>query len=267
MNLSLTASHICYDVYNEHLKLKWIFHKKKRLHNKKKFECNDCWICNSSEPIYVKSSISDAELYIFVLENKYLTIAFVGTDSFKDVYLDMESHCTKINEFGNNGNNDCCPCIHSGFLKQYQSVIIQINVVISKILSNNKHIKHVLVTGHSLGGALASIFATLQNDILKSKYGIEEIITITFGSPRVGNKSFAQIAENKIDVIQRFVYKHDPVPTMLNAPRFWHIGNETRLGENKIWKHFSGFILFDIFFVKDHEIENYKDELLLLSQI
>ena len=46
-------------------------------------------------------------------------------------------------------------------------------------------VKSIIVTGHSLGGAIA----TLAGLDLKRKYGYK-VTLINFGSPRVGNEAF-----------------------------------------------------------------------------
>ena len=67
----------------------------------------------------------------------------------------------------------------------------------------------VRVTGHSLGGALATIAAMDIHDNL----GIENVHTITFASPRVGNHDFAQQWNDRLaESSMRFVHENDIVP-------------------------------------------------------
>jgi len=83
---------------------------------------------------------------------------------------------------------------------------------LSGLLKKHKNAK-ILVTGHSLGGALAIIFPTLlsmhdQNDILDSVYGV-----VTYGQPRVGDDIFGSYVEILMRLnYHRMVYRYDIVP-------------------------------------------------------
>jgi hypothetical protein len=52
---------------------------------------------------------------------------------------------------------------------------------------------HVYITGHSLGGALATLFAVELSSKLAKSGGQTQITMYNFGSPRVGNKQFADM--------------------------------------------------------------------------
>ncbi|KAI8834518.1 Alpha/Beta hydrolase protein [Chytridium lagenaria] len=59
---------------------------------------------------------------------------------------------------------------------------------------------NVIFTGHSLGGALATLSAALALDALSNEgigYGAGNIGIVTFGSPRVGTESFAEWFSNQ----------------------------------------------------------------------
>ncbi len=94
----------------------------------------------------------------------------------------------------------------------------------------------VRVTGHSLGGSIATIFAL---KLAMMGYNVE---LVTFGSPRVGNEFFSEITDKALDGrIARFVNPGDFIPTV---PFPWmgykHVGGDkgydiqTELGLLKI---------------------------------
>ena len=66
------------------------------------------------------------------------------------------------------------------------------------------------VTGHSLGGAMASLAATTI-----SKLGYmspDKIKLITFGEPRVGDADYASAVDTLIPYVYRIIHAHDIVP-------------------------------------------------------
>lgn len=105
-----------------------------------------------------------------------------------------------------------------GFPKDFKSTndkpiaYYTLRETLKSLLATHKNAK-ILVTGHSLGGALAAIFPALlsyhdQGDILKAMYGV-----MTYGQPRVGDAIFKTYVEALLRVkYQRMVYRFDIVP-------------------------------------------------------
>ncbi|RVW38708.1 hypothetical protein CK203_077483 [Vitis vinifera] len=58
---------------------------------------------------------------------------------------------------------------------------------------------HVYVTGHSLGGALATLLALELSSSQLAKRGVISVTMYNFGSPRVGNKRFAEVYNEVIE--------------------------------------------------------------------
>ncbi|CAB3397979.1 unnamed protein product [Caenorhabditis bovis] len=70
----------------------------------------------------------------------------------------------------------------------------------------------VWVTGHSLGGSLASMTAL---HLVKSKaVDSKSIRLVTFGEPRTGNIAYAKEVERYVPFRYRVVKRNDPVPNM-----------------------------------------------------
>lgn len=133
--------------------------------------------------------------------------------------------------------------MHQGFTSAYLSVREQIHSYLRSHAASS-----LTVTGHSLGGALATLCAV---DI---QYNFSNLVTIdvyTFGSPRVGNNGFRDSFNRRVPKSYRFVYGMDIVPAI---PRPWqgyrHVDTEFRLGSR-----FSLNFLSQRF--RDHQISNY----------
>jgi len=131
-----------------------------------------------------------------LLENDaYIFLGFRGTEatSIKDIKADTNAVQIACETGGN---------IHSGFNTAFNQLSVEIQTVLDKSEFTSKPL---FITGHSLGGALATV-ATKK---LIHKGGIAACYT--FGSPRVGD------AEWTMDIktpIYRIVNAADPV-TML----------------------------------------------------
>jgi len=132
--------------------------------------------------------------------------------------------------------------MHRGFAAAYISVREEIHNYLK-----NHAAKSVIVTGHSLGGALATLCAV---DI-QYNFSNVAINIYTFGAPRVGNDGFRESFNRRVPNSYRFVYGMDMVSAL---PRPWqgyhHVDTEYGLGPR-----------FNLNFLsrrfKDHELANY----------
>jgi predicted lipase len=96
----------------------------------------------------------------------------------------------------------CQGTIHSGFLAQYTSLH-------SRILDflRTNEVTRVMLCGHSLGGALATVAcALLPLDISRD--------LVTFGVPKAGNKKFCEYTLGTCDTCYRVVVDRDVVPAL-----------------------------------------------------
>ncbi|KAK9708654.1 hypothetical protein K7432_009515 [Basidiobolus ranarum] len=123
--------------------------------------------------------------------------------------------------------------VHGGFLKAFNSVSEDVISGLKQVvdqLPNNPDDYQLLVTGHSLGGAVAVLGAMeIKNHLLNPKsprcitppaktINPAKILLHTYGQPRVGNEKFAKLAYKTIsnstvsDNMIRVTSKSDPVP-------------------------------------------------------
>ncbi len=105
--------------------------------------------------------------------------------------------------------------VHRGFLRALHKVWGELERCLDSFEED------VYYTGHSLGGALAMLAASLR----------PPVATYAFGAPRVGDEAFAStLAEN----VYRVVNGRDIVPTLppsLKAHGFMHGGELFRIGD------------------------------------
>lgn len=97
--------------------------------------------------------------------------------------------------------------VHHGFHDAYLDLRVKIRAALK-----NQSGKHLFITGHSLGGAMAQLAAW---DIAANRYGgFKSITIITSGAPRVGNAAFAQRFVSAVPDNLRIIVHQDPVPTV-----------------------------------------------------
>jgi hypothetical protein len=166
-----------------------------------------------------------------VVENtKSIIIAFKGTEGFQDVLTDLKFSLRRLkydNDFS------CDAKIHKGFGQSYNDVVYKIRDQV-KNLKETEDLDNIIVTGHSLGGALAFLCSA---DMLHSGlYESHKIKCVTFGSPRVGNSHFAEEFISMIPDTHRFVQGHDIIPSIpLYQMDFQHCGNLYHVGSTHIY--------------------------------
>ncbi|CAI7808021.1 unnamed protein product, partial [Closterium sp. NIES-53] len=102
--------------------------------------------------------------------------------------------------------------VHDGFLDGYKSVKPRLLLLLKSILASSSEKYHIMVTGHSLGGALSTLFTydLAQSDI-KKQHGFN-LSLYNFGSPRVGNHAFAARFNQLVGDSWRIANDHDIVP-------------------------------------------------------
>ena len=112
--------------------------------------------------------------------------------------------------------------VHSGFLESWRGARHLVLNAWSALQMSYQHYQTV-VTGHSLGGALAHLCAIE----LKTRWPDASVSLYTYGSPRVGNQVFASIVEQSPGSDNyRLTHLNDPVPRLNKAFGYAHAGPE-----------------------------------------
>ncbi|KAL6844980.1 hypothetical protein ACP4OV_025153 [Aristida adscensionis] len=106
--------------------------------------------------------------------------------------------------------------VHSGFYSAYHNTTLR-DGVISGIQNTRKVYGNIpiMVTGHSMGGAMAS-FCALD---LVVNYDLKDVNLMTFGQPRIGNAAFVSYFRRYLPNSIRVTNEHDIVP---HLPPYYH---------------------------------------------
>ena len=140
----------------------------------------------------LKSGLSVEELGgIIDFDGNNVTIAFHGTANNNNIVTDiLSSQALNLTGAG---------YVHSGFKSSADSVLLTIeNIVLAHAAKNSLDVNTLTyrTTGHSLGGALATLFGyyLVQSERLgfDGENTDNRVSTISFASPRVGDAAFAE---------------------------------------------------------------------------
>jgi hypothetical protein len=154
----------------------------------------------------------------FDSEGGDIIIAFRGSTSFGDWMTNFNGDPVP---FGDEETPDYeIGMVHKGFLEAFNSVRDLIIKYVYPLVKLGKPCR-VLVTGHSLGGALATLtMAYLMLDSFDQEdfpENISQVRTVTFGNPKVGDAKFCEFVTEKMKEnpkfsIVRLYNESDPVP-------------------------------------------------------
>lgn len=141
---------------------------------------------------------------------KELVVAFRGSREISSAIIDTSLLLSPLRGPGLPENTDAH--VHTGFLYAFRSVGDRVlNVLREQFKEFPQY--DVTVSGHSLGGAIASIAALST----RNSFPDAALRLFTFGQPRTGDQSFAELVETLIGVdnVFRGVHSFDGVPTMI----------------------------------------------------
>ncbi|KAI0630116.1 alpha/beta-hydrolase [Trametes polyzona] len=144
-------------------------------------------------------------------DTKTIVVAHQGTEPKKilsianDVeFLQVDANTTLFPKAGDDVK------LHSGFqATQGRTADIVMSTVKSGLSSTG--FKRVLVTGHSLGAAVASLDAAMLRMALPDDVQVDSVV---FGLPRVGNQAWADLFDTLIPNFIHVSNQNDPVPNV-----------------------------------------------------
>lgn len=168
---------------------------------------------------HIQGGAMDVDVRFDVLENpRELLVTFRGSESIRDWLINMFAFMVRY---------DKCK-VHAGFLASWCSIDLQVVDAIDKHMNSpDAGLKGVIVAGHSLGSAMATLCA-LDLHRVRPQYSVR---MTTFAGPKVGDRTFA----DRLSCVEPLTICHegDIVPKLpvfsLIARSLYHpcIGNIT----------------------------------------
>ena len=213
----------------------------------------------TEKPFLINKEKTDTQVAILT-DLSAVTIVFPGSNSYTDWITNFttfqsytafyrqviqgEIDAKKQKTYPYNTKNKSGSFMHSGFAKSYLSVRDDIH----KYIRNN-HTSNVTVTGHSLGGALATLC------VLDIQYNFADQLSLieayTFGAPKVGNHQFQISYNQRVPNSYHFVHGMDVISSL---PRWWQGYRKTEkqlhIGARFRWNFIAALL-------RDHEIGRY----------
>lgn len=149
---------------------------------------------------------SDKTPFAYVLtKGDVIYVVFRGTwkmsEWFNNLKLNQLDHKSSSKLYNNSPTFmrvDPNIMIHNGFLNVYDRIYKQLFSTIEHLTSLPGSNYSICVTGHSLGGSVASIVGAELR-----QRGYSNIIVYTFGTPRTGNPTYAGFIE-KLDGLEMY---------------------------------------------------------------
>lgn len=203
-----------------------------------------------------------------------MILSFPGTERKKDVEVDFKTHRvpfggTNPQEFaaaaaGKRQEQGTLPMVHKGFDDYTMTALFTTPVealqgrtageaLAQELLSRPQEV--LCLTGHSLGGAAATLAAARLSDMGVPK---AQLRVITFGAPAVGDEAFARRYESRFE-LTRVVMEGDPVAAVLQSlsGRFVQFGEKVRWRQNRNSDRFAHQMVVYL----DDALRSYYDEM------
>ena len=195
----------------------------------------DIYTNNNKYDFFLSDIKSGLQVGILV-EDTNIYCIFRGSKIINDFIHDLEITKIKLD----NGIH-----VHRGFYEQLHehNNFIFICNFINNLIINKKY--ELIITGHSLGGALATLFAYEYNKINTNL----DIKVISFASPRVGDKKWKKSFNSKLYHL-RVTNNHDPIP-FSPSYFYYHTGYNIILNKDNSY--------FPYYNIIDHQCDKYLE--------
>ena len=177
------------------------------------------WISDDETDLQVGVTLSEGK--------KRISVVFRGSESRSDWYYDFMIVKSAL-------SMDCLTKsppvnVHSGFVAQLTKNGVYTSLVdtVKKLILEHPDYE-ICVTGHSLGGALSTLFGFMISHEINNK------VTVTsFASPRVGDWEWKKAFEAKSNLYHYRVTNQRDAITAVPMINYYHVGNNIQLKDDK----------------------------------
>jgi predicted lipase len=150
------------------------------------------------------SWIDDGDTQAFIAsDDEVIVVCFRGTDDPKAAIVDAKIR--RVPYVGVRGLREGVGTVHRGFYDAFTEIESELIDTVYDDHGGQDHDKPILVTGHSLGGALAVLGAD------QLAVGPRKVRLYTFGQPRVFNGPQALDCAGRLLGYHRFIHNNDVV--------------------------------------------------------
>ncbi len=200
----------------------------------------------------VKKTMPDAGENILIL-------AVTGTEDIKDVKTDLK---IKRVPFPANSTGAEVPTVHRGFYDTLERIFLNPpheemgGLTVSEALQQKLRAdptEKLYLTGHSLGGAVATLAAA---ELSEAGVSPKQLEVISFGAPAVGDERFAERYKDKFG-LKRIVITHDPVEGVLQSVKESYVQQGTAIKRKK--SAYGSYMSHAMAVYLDAAIRNYYD--------
>lgn len=175
-----------------------------------------------------QARLNDSSISYFLANKQDVqAIAFRGTSNINEVLIDLDVSLSADAELG--------ILLHKGFSYAARAAFLQLKPHLDKTIP-------IIITGHSLGGAIAQIVALhLQRD----GFVVQQVIT--FGQPKVtnvaGSEMFDSLPLLRVVTVKDIVPLVPPISPLQirDLDIYWHSGEELILLAGPNYSIISGF--------------------------
>ncbi len=178
----------------------------------------------SDEKITDFISDPDTDLQVGITisdKTKRIVVVFRGSESSYDWFHDLNFIKKCIDKKNN-------VYVHNGFHTQLTRNNNHTRLTQKIVEMLNEHPDYeVYVSGHSLGGALSTLYGFMLSHQIK-----ERVTIVSFASPRVGNSGWKKAFTAKDNLHHYRVTNHNDIITALPSILYYHVGDNIRLERN-----------------------------------
>ena len=157
---------------------------------------------------------TDAQASIWLFPDaSELYISFRGDHDLDDLYFALGLSERSV--------ADLTDTVHPSFLATFMEMEPLIRPQVESTLNR---IDRIIVTGHGLGAALATLAAPFFAEVFPD----EKVDCFTFGGPKVGGRDFSDWFNTRVDRAVRVIASSDPVPYFpLGREDYHHVTDAT----------------------------------------